>query len=359
MIIKRNKNKDDDFDIRDEYLDSSDEFDEDDEYEEYDEDEVEDEFFDSGKEEIDDKEDEEDDDNDRPSTFEADIEDFIFDMEEEEESEIFEKTSPIHDELGFFTEEFEIDTSDEPTEYDIYKKNKETIGKNEGKDDLVEYIDYDIDEKLEAEVQPIDLPLPDEEPIDIKAEIISWIKMFVLAAVLAYVITNFIIINASVPTGSMEDTIPTESRILGLRTSYMFGEPQRGDIVVFKYQFAKLEGSKDKNYVKRIIGMPGERISIENGKVNVYKNGELVETIKEDYLKEDWVWKNDGYTFDVPQGSYLVLGDNRNNSSDTRDWYDEFYKSGKCSYDELFVTENAILGKVYLTYWPDFEFIDE
>lgn len=225
--------------------------------------------------------------------------------------------------------------------------------------DKMEVIDYDIDDSIDMlnnipKLKNDEKKSKEKEPFDLKKEIISWIKMIVAAILLAVVITNFIIINATVPTSSMEDTIPTKSRIMGLRLSYLFNDPERLDIIVFNYQF-----EDDVKYVKRVIGLPGEKIVISNGTINVYNGDELVETLDETYLKEEWTNKNDGYTFEVPEGRYFVLGDNRNYSQDTRAWYDNYYRAGKCSYDDLFIDESEILGKVYFTYFPKFSFVND
>jgi signal peptidase I len=215
-------------------------------------------------------------------------------------------------------------------------------------DDNVEIIDYDINDQITVDdFNKNDKPPVSEDSFDVKSEIFSWIKMIISAAVIAFVIVEFIIINATVPTGSMENTILPGDRIMGSRLTYLFKEPERGDIVVFKYQF-----EENTDYVKRIIGLPGETVSIENGQIFIYKGDELVEgPLKEDYLKEEWTWKNNGYTFTIPEGRYLVLGDNRNNSKDARYWYDEYFLNNTCSENEVYVSEDQILGKVYFRYW--------
>ena len=91
-----------------------------------------------------------------------------------------------------------------------------------------------------------------------------------LAVVIALVINNFIIINATVPTGSMEQTIHKKSRMIGFRLAYVFSEPKRGDIIIFKYP----ENEKE-NYVKRVIGLPGEYVEVKDG--IVYINDEPIE----------------------------------------------------------------------------------
>lgn len=216
-------------------------------------------------------------------------------------------------------------------------------------DENLEIIDYDIDDEITEEdfKKQNQRELYEEDSFDLKAEIISWIKMIVAAAIIATIIVEFIIINATVPTGSMESTILPGDRILGSRLTYLFNEPERGDIVVFKFQF-----EEDTDYVKRIIGLPGETVSIQNGQIYIYEGDKLIEgPLEEDYLNGEWTLRADGYTFTVPEGRYLVLGDNRNNSSDARYWYDEIYMTGNCEEKDIYVSKDQILGKVYFRYW--------
>ena len=97
-------------------------------------------------------------------------------------------------------------------------------------------------------------------------EILSWVATFVIAIAAALLIKNFLIINADVPPGSMERTIMPGDRFIGNRLAYLKSDPERGDIVVFKYP-----DDESENYVKRVIGLPGETVVIENGKI--YING--------------------------------------------------------------------------------------
>lgn len=89
----------------------------------------------------------------------------------------------------------------------------------------------------------------------------SWVIPFAIALVAALLIKNFLIINADVPTGSMENTILPGDRFIGNRLAYVVGEPERGDIVVFRYP-----DDESEIYVKRVIGLPGDTIDIEDGK---------------------------------------------------------------------------------------------
>lgn len=227
----------------------------------------------------------------------------------------------------------------------------ETVNDATGADDI-EFIDYDID-KVKADKSNDTLDLDKAaKPVDVKAEIISWVKMIAVAVIAAFIINNFIIINATVPTGSMENTILTGDRVIGLRLSYIFDKPERGDIVVFKYPL-----DENKTYIKRVIGLPGETVEINNGKIKITdtKSGEtIVEELQEDYLKEDWLVMNDDYTFEIPEERYLMIGDNRNHSADAREWqtevrmYPDVYGTDESI---IYVHEDKILGKAYFSYW--------
>ena len=163
-------------------------------------------------------------------------------------------------------------------------------------------------------------------------EIISWVITIVLAVVAALFIKNYIIINANIPSGSMENTIMTGDRLFGYRLAYKNDKPERGDIVIFSFPDDETE-----TYVKRVIGMPGETVVIENGKIYI---DDAAEPLKEEYLKDDWIVAIGPYTFEVPENAYLVLGDNRNNSYDARYW------------ENTYVTEDKILGKAVFRYYP-------
>ena len=150
---------------------------------------------------------------------------------------------------------------------------------------------------------------------------LSLVKIVVIAVVFALVFTNFIIINAEVPSGSMRDTIWEGDRLFGFRLAYKFSEPKRGDIIIFKFP-----DDETQNYVKRVIGLPNDIVQIKNGRV--YINGEeLDEPYIKDYILDD----GETYTYIVPEDSYFMLGDNRNNSKDSRYWVNTFVKKKNCS----------------------------
>ena len=150
-----------------------------------------------------------------------------------------------------------------------------------------------------------------EEPISWKRELLSWILTFAFAIGVALFLKNFIIINATVPTGSMENTIMPGDDMLGFRLAYLFSEPERGDIIIFRFP-----DDESQKFVKRIIGLPGETVTIKDGYVYI---NDSTEPLMELYLKEEWVRGTGPYTFEVPQDSYFVMGDNRNHSTDSRD----------------------------------------
>ena len=162
-------------------------------------------------------------------------------------------------------------------------------------------------------------------------EIFAWVLTIVLAIVAAKIINNYVIIKAEVPTGSMEHTIEVDDCILGYQLAYVFSEPERGDIVIFPYP-----DNPEVTYVKRVIGLPGETVEIKNGAV--YIDGE---PIAEPYLKEEMRGEYGPYV--VPEGSYFMLGDNRNSSQDSRKWTNTFLK------------EEDIMAKVLFRYSPSFQ----
>ena len=179
----------------------------------------------------------------------------------------------------------------------------------------------------------------EQKETSLKAEILSWVEVIVIAVVLALFIDNFIIINATVPSGSMEQTIMTGSRVLGTRFSYWFKDPQRGDIVVFKYPIDEAKG-KNTKYIKRIIGLPGETVTIVNGVVYVQGKDGKSEQLRDDFITACTPTGNFG-PYVVPKDSYFVMGDNRESSVDSRYWTSTNY-----------VHKDLIIGKAKFCYFP-------
>ncbi len=172
----------------------------------------------------------------------------------------------------------------------------------------------------------------EQEEIDWKKEILSWVLTIGITVLAMFVLKNYVIINANVPTGSMENTIMPGDNLFGNRLAYLMSEPERGDIIFFYFP-----DDESQKYVKRIIGLPGETVSILNGKIYI-DNSDV--PLDEPYLKEEWTVKTGPYVFHVPDGCYFVLGDNRNNSADARVWFNPY------------VAKEKIIGKALWVYFP-------
>ncbi|MEN2983516.1 MAG: signal peptidase I [Dictyoglomaceae bacterium] len=154
----------------------------------------------------------------------------------------------------------------------------------------------------------------------------DFVETILFAFILAFLIKSFILQISYIPTGSMIPTLNDGEAVLVVRIPYYFREPVRGEVIVFKYP---LDPSKE--YVKRLIGLPGDTVEIKKG--NVYINGKLLE---ENYVKRK---SDDNYgPIKVPKDSYFVLGDNRPVSVDSRYWG--------------FVPKKNLVGKAILLLWP-------
>ena len=161
------------------------------------------------------------------------------------------------------------------------------------------------------------------------SELLDWGKTLVFALATALAINNILIVNARVPSGSMENTIMTGDRVIANRLAYLNDSPERFQVVVFRFP-----DDESRLFVKRVIGLPGETVEIKAGKV--YIDGAPLE--EGDYLTEPPT--GDYGPFTVPAYHYFMLGDNRNASHDSKDWRNKY------------VAENKILGEVIFGYYP-------
>ena len=169
-----------------------------------------------------------------------------------------------------------------------------------------------------------------EEKKGFKREALSWVICIVVTILLTEFILNFVIINANIPSGSMENTIMTNDKLIALRTSYWFNDPKLGDIIIFKYPDDETEW-----FIKRVIALPGETVLVKDGKV--YINGSK-KALSEPYIKEEPV--EDFGPYKVPKNGYFVMGDNRNYSKDSR-----FPDVGN-------IRRADIIGKAWLRIYP-------
>lgn len=161
-------------------------------------------------------------------------------------------------------------------------------------------------------------------------EFMEYLKMIIFVVIVVLIVNNFLLINAKIPSESMEQTIMTGDRVFGNRLAYLFDKPERFDIVIFKYPDHEKE-----LFIKRIIGMPGETVEIRDGKV--YIDG-AKEPLDDSFTPEEPLGDYGSYV--VPEDSYFMLGDNRNYSKDSRFW------------NNPYVAEDKILGKAVLRYFP-------
>lgn len=172
-----------------------------------------------------------------------------------------------------------------------------------------------------------------EEEASFKQVVWEYVRMVVSIVVVVLLLQNFVYINARIPSESMQNTVMVGDRLYGNRLAYKFGEPERYDIVIFRYP-----DDESKIFIKRIIGMPGETVTIKND--GVYIN-DAEEPISEDFCPEmpDYSMV-EGCSWTVPEGCYFMMGDNRNHSGDSRYWM------------KPFVAKEKILAKAWLRYWP-------
>lgn len=171
-----------------------------------------------------------------------------------------------------------------------------------------------------------------------KNEWFDWIKALIVALLLAFIVKFFLFSPIIVDGPSMQPTLHDRDQMIVNKIIYRIGNPERFDIVVF-------HATDEKDFIKRVIGLPGEHIRMNDNVL--YINGEKVE---ESFFKKKEIQSYHLYTSDfrlealpgkhkkVPDGYVLVLGDNRNNSTDSR-------MLGLISIDE-------IVGKANVIYWP-------
>lgn len=160
---------------------------------------------------------------------------------------------------------------------------------------------------------------------------IEGFKTILTAAILAFGIRTFVAEARYIPSSSMEPTLQINDRLIIEKISYHLKPPQRGDIVVFNPTDALINQNFKDAFIKRIIGVPGDKVEVNNG--TVFVNGAA--------LKESYIAQKPNYRYGpktVPEGQYLVLGDNRNNSYDSHYWG--------------FVPKDKLIGRAAVRFWP-------
>ena len=176
------------------------------------------------------------------------------------------------------------------------------------------------------------------EETSIGREIWEYVKMIAIVVAVVVFVEQVIVINARIPSPSMENTIMTGDQIFGNRLAYVKSDPQRYDIVIFYYP----DDEKQK-FIKRVIGLPGETVQImDDG--SIYINGEkLEENYGMEVIKPETIGRA-AEPIELGDDEYFVMGDNRNNSSDSRtDMVGN-------------IKRENIIGKAWLRIWPVSDF---
>ncbi|MGE5397948.1 MAG: signal peptidase I [Chitinophagales bacterium] len=164
---------------------------------------------------------------------------------------------------------------------------------------------------------------------DFKGLLKETVSIIIIAFVLAMALRLCVVEGRVIPSGSMLPTIQLQDRVMVCKFIYWFKEPSRGDIVVFKPPESL--GQQD-DYIKRVIGLPGEKVEVKNEKVY----------INDEPLEEPYIMEAPSYDFGpviVPKDSLFVMGDNRNESFDSHAW-------------GTWLKRDHLKGKAFIIYWP-------
>jgi signal peptidase I len=156
----------------------------------------------------------------------------------------------------------------------------------------------------------------------------SWVRDLVVSLVIAGIVIVFLYQPVKVEGTSMMPRLVDQERIFINKFVYQIESIERGDVIVFRYPY-----DEAKSYIKRVIALPGETVSVVDGEVFI--NGEKLD---EPYLVDEYRDQQNHAPTAVPQGEYYVLGDRRNSSNDSRVWGP--------------VPRSSIYGKAVFVYWP-------
>lgn len=184
--------------------------------------------------------------------------------------------------------------------------------------------------------------------------VIETVKTLGISIILALGVRQFLAEARYIPSGSMLPTLQINDRLIIEKLSYRFGQPQRSDIVVFQPP-KQLQDEYQEAFIKRIVGLPGETVSLKHGRIYINDRVLLEKYIASEFNPAELLSKNSQHQLTkmdvcpphrqflnkpitIPPNEYLVLGDNRNQSYDGRCWG--------------LVPQSNIIGKAVLRFWP-------
>lgn len=168
--------------------------------------------------------------------------------------------------------------------------------------------------------------------------ILDFVQSIVLALAVFVVLYLFVAQPNEVKGSSMLPNFVDKEFLLTEKISYYLGDPQRGDVVIFKAPATESCAAEECEYIKRIIGVPGDKVMVKDGKV--YLNGELLDQtfLPNDVITTEGQFSKEGVEETVPEGEYLCFGDNRQHSRDGREFGP--------------IKKELIVGKAFFKYWP-------
>ena len=212
----------------------------------------------------------------------------------------------------------------------MFNKKNEQVKKHD-MEDVIDLDQIEDLEKIDMDQPVMDKKKVEEKEYSLKREIISTVVYLLAVVALTFLFVQYVGQRTHVNGDSMNATLEDGDNLIVDKISYRFSDPDRFDIIVFPYRY-----QEKTYYIKRIIGMPGETVQVKEGEI--YINGEVLE---ENYGKEEM--KYSGIASDpitLGEDEYFVLGDNRNNSSDSRD-----PSVGNIEKDQ-------IIGRAFIRIWP-------
>lgn len=168
--------------------------------------------------------------------------------------------------------------------------------------------------------------------------VLDFMQSIVLALAVFVLLYLFVAQPNEVKGSSMVPNFIDREFLLTEKLSYQFGEPQRGDVVIFKAPASEPCAAEQCEYIKRIIGVPGDKVMVKEG--HVYLNGQLLDQsfLPSEVVTEPGQFSQEGIEKEVPEGEYLCFGDNRQHSRDGREFGP--------------IKKDLIVGKAFFKYWP-------